>query len=151
MRKLLVAVVLSVFGVLPSLADTTSLGEQITATLLDHVQTMAQFTTEGDTRLALLDSVVQVGKYNGSYIAGLQLGFSGETAPDAGDPNGVNYLAGVQIRLDPLFRQEVTVPEHWSFLRALEFGPGFHYDFRERHSFLNFQVGLAFTLNPKKI
>lgn len=146
MKKLLIAGSLLL---LASLAKA-DLGDQITMTLIDHVQTVAQFDEQGTTRLALLDAIIQIGNYKGYKMLDLQVGFSGDTKPEPGDPDGINYLAGAMFRLDPFFKTHVTLPEHWEFLKAIEFGPGWHYDFRQKEEFWNFQVGLAFDLNPVK-
>lgn len=141
MKKLLIAVALLFLAVKSQAAD------QIVTTLLDHVTVCTQFSS-GETKLALLDSVIQVGKINGRSILDLQAGFSGDTAPDPEEPSGANFLVGAFFKVSSLIGDRLNLPEHWRFLNSIEHGPSFSYDLREKDTYISYQVGLAFTLYP---
>lgn len=143
MKKALVVVVALLFA---SVAKAENL---IVSTLLDHVGLITQFKS-GETKLALVDSVVRIGNTKGKSILDLQLGFNGETKPEAGEVSGANLLAGGFLKISSLIGSKVNFPEHWSFLRSLEYGPAVSYDFREEKTFFSFQAGLAFSLSPKQ-
>lgn len=124
-------------------------GDLVTATLLDHVMPVTQFQN-GTTKIALVDSIIQIGNSNDGSILDLQAGFSGDTRPEPGDPRGVNWIAGGFFKISTLLRGKLHLPEHWKFLNSLEYGPALFYDGRTKEwtgSYI--QVGLAFTLNPK--
>lgn len=140
--------VIKVLPVLMLMALPVSAQDQITATLLDHVMTVTQFHGT-DTRIALVDSVVQLGSVKGKSIFDLQAGFSGDTNPDAGDPSGINYIAGGFLKVSSLLNTDSIYPEHWKFLRAIEHGPVAMYDFRTKEIEAYYQAGLAFGLAPK--
>lgn len=120
----------------------------ITTTLIDHVTTVTQFKS-GETNLALMDSVVLIGSHEGRSVFDLQVGFSGETKPDNDEVSAANFLVGGFFKISTLLSSRVHLPEHWEFLRALEHGVAYSYDFREKRDFVSYQVGLAFGLNPK--
>lgn len=119
----------------------------IESTLLDHVSVNTQFVS-GETRLALLDSVVKIGSQNGSSILDLQLGFSGNTAPEPGEASAANFLVGGFLKVSTFLKDKINFPEQWEFLRAIEHGVAYSYDFREKEDFVSYQVGLAFNLQP---
>lgn len=127
------------------------LGDQITSSLINHVSTHSEWTTKGDNRLALLSSIVEIGKWKGSSIGQLRFGYvntvtsnSGTVTPDNG------YVADAYINIAPVLKEYVTLNQDWAFLNSVEMGPAFAYDFKEHHSYLAFSVGLAFGLNPIK-
>lgn len=126
------------------------IGDQITSSLIDHVAAHSQWTTKGENRLALLASIVQIGKMDGSAIAQLRFGFTGITNPDGGVDRGAGYVGDVYMNISPLIRKYVKLNSDWTFLNTIEAGPSFAYDFREKHSYLAFSVGLAFGLQPLK-
>lgn len=142
MKKMILFLV--AFGVVSSLKAENL----ITTTLLDHVAIVTQFHS-GETRLALVDSVVQIGSVKGKSILDLQAGFSGETAPDAGEVTGANFIAGGFLKVSSLLGTKVNFPAHWRFLNSIEHGVKVDYDFREEDTSVSYQVGLAFTLAPK--
>lgn len=120
----------------------------IVSTLIDHVGPVTQFQS-GETKLALMDSVVQIGKIKGESILDLQLGINGETKPDAGEVTSANFLAGGFLKVNSLIGENVTYPPHWKFLSSLEHGPFLHYDFRKKGFYGGYQAGLFFSLDPK--
>lgn len=146
MRSLFVAVGLLLIA---AVCHANPFTEQVRATLLDHVSLTA-LVQDGETDLALLDSVIQIGKHNGEYLLGLQAGFSGSVSPDPGAPSGAGYLVGATLRLSPLVKGKVALSPQWEFLRALEYGPSYHYDLREKESMWGLAVGLAFDPAPKQ-
>lgn len=139
MKKLVIAALFLV----PSVAKA----DVIQTTLLDHVTTVTQFKS-GETKLALLDSIIRVGKYNDKSIFDVQAGFSGETAPDSTEPTGANLLIGGLLKASTFASGLAKFPEHWEFLNSLEYGPYIQYDFREDVWVGGFQAGLAFSLQP---
>lgn len=145
MKKLFLALCLIAGTAVPSKAyDPVVVG-----TLLDHVTTVTQVAS-GETRLALLDSVVLIGNRYGHSILDLQVGFSGDTKPEIGEPSGASFLAGGFFKISSLLKDKVHFADHWKFLNALEHGVSYSYDFREKRDYVSYQVGLAFTLNPKE-
>lgn len=119
-----------------------------TATLIDHVMTVTQIKN-GETDLALVDSIIQIGKINGGSILDLQAGFGTTVTPDAGDPTGANLLVGGFFKVSSFMKGYVKYPDQWKFLNSIEHGPVYFWDFREKRDFVGYQIGLAFGLNPK--
>ena len=118
-------------------------------TLLDHVSVMTQFRS-GETRLALLDSVILLGKHEGKSIVDIQFGFNGATKPEPGEVQAADLLAGGFLKWGVFTNKFLNVPEHWEFLKSLEYGSSLHYNFRDRIWQGNYiQVGLTFDLNPR--
>lgn len=142
--KLLIVPVL-IMG-LRNQSKANPLSDMIHATLIDHVELAIQFDDKGNQRLSLLDSILRIGNYNGYPLLHGQIGFSGDTVPPPGQKP--NWIAGWFLRLDPFFKS-VSVPAHWEFLKRLEFGTGWHYDFETKDKFANITVGLAFDPSPK--
>lgn len=142
MKKILILAVFMLMSIQVKAEDI------ITSTLLDHVMTVTQFKN-GETKLALMDSVVQIGTLNGSSILDLQAGFNSETKPEPNDPAGINWVGGGFFKVSTLLKDKVHFPEHWKFLNSIEHGVVYAYDFREKKDFLGYQVGLAFQLSPK--
>ena len=120
----------------------------IESTLLDNVMTVTQFQS-GRTKVALMDSVILIGKANGKSIFDLQAGINGDTKPDGQDQNGATFLAGGFFKVSSLMADKVSFPDHWKFLNSIEHGPALMYDFREKLWRGSYQVGLSFGLNPK--
>ncbi len=122
------------------------IGDQITASLIDHVAAHSQWTTKGENRLALLASIVQIGKMDGSSIAQIRFGYN-TTVNDSSQTDG--YVGDVYMNISPFVRKYVKLDPNWTFLNSIEMGPNYAYDFQQHHSYLAFSVGLAFGLNPK--
>lgn len=129
------------------MASSAKADNLIVATLLDHVMTVTQFKS-GETKLALMDSVVQIGSVNNESILDLQAGFSGETKPEPGEASAANVVVGGFFKVSTLMKGKVNFPEQWKFLNSIEHGAAWNYDLREKDSFFCYQVGLAFGLNP---
>lgn len=140
MKKMLFVAVMLMAGI--AKADMVSL------TLLEHVMPVTQFRS-GETRIALVDSIVQIGSYNGKSILDLQAGFNGDTKPEAGEVSGANLIGGGFLKVSSLISSSVHYPERWRFLQSVEHGPFVNYDFREKNWFGGYQAGLAFSLSPK--
>lgn len=144
--KFAAAIAILLLAALPSFAD--ALRDQIDATLLGHVETTTEFTTRGEARLQLLDTVILIGKFDGQYLAGIDLGFLGDAKPDTSQRTGVNYTAGIKFHLAPIIRKKVTLAPEWDFLRALEINPRWSYDFTAHRGVLGIDLALAFALHP---
>ncbi len=141
MKKLIAVVIL--------LAAPLHAEDLVTSTLLDHVMPVTQFKS-GETKVALVDSVIQIGSIGGKSILDLQAGFSGATKPESDEVKSVNFIAGAFLKVSSLIGDKVKFPEHWKFLRAIEHGGFINYDFRKKEWLGGYQAGLAFTLNPKE-
>lgn len=144
MKKLILSVVL-LLGVSQVKAD---IGDQITSSLIDHVSGHSQWTTKGENKLALLSSIVQIGKLDGKAIGQVRFGFTGTVNPDKSVSRGAGYVADVYVNAAPFIRKYVSLAPEWTFLNSIEVGPSYAYDFREHHSYLSISLGLAFGLKP---
>lgn len=146
MNKLIVAALIFV----ASNVQAAGIADQFSATLLDHVS-ITGLVQDGHTDVALLDSIIQIGKHNGEHVLGLQAGFAGAgSTTESQEATGAKYLVGATLRLSPFIKSGVNMPAHWEFLKALEFGPAYHYDLREKESKWSIAVGLAFDPAPKQ-
>ena len=149
MKKTILVLIGCLFLMSPRWA-MSALGDQIKTTLLDHVQTVTQISDNGETKIALLDSIVQALQYKGEYLLNGQFGFPQNVDPDAGQTGGADFIAGLFVRLNPLVNRLVHYPDHWVFLQAIEHGPAWNYDFRTDENYFSYNIGLAFSLKPKK-
>lgn len=139
MKRMLIAIIM--------LGGSLRAENLVTTTLLDHVGVVTQFKS-GETNLALVDSVVQIGSIKGKSILDLQAGFNTDVKPAPGEASGANLILGGFFKLSSLVGTKVNYPFQWEFLRSLEYGPVYFYDIREKKDFIAFQVGLAFDLSP---
>ena len=122
----------------------------IESTLLDHVTLNTMFQDE-ETKLSLMDAVVRIGNYKGKSIVDLQLGFDSDVAPEPGEPSGASFLAGGYFKLSSLVNAKLNLPEHWEFLRAVEYGTSYNHNFRDKEwEWTILQLGLAFDPAPKQ-
>lgn len=124
-------------------------GDIFTATLLDHVGPVTQFQN-GKTKLALVDSVIQIGNSFDRSIFDIQVGFNGNTKPQSDEVTSADLIAGGFLKVSSLLWTKIAYPQEWEFLRAVEHGPFMFYDFRAKEWHGGYQVGLAFDLNPTK-
>lgn len=120
----------------------------IQKTLLEHVSTVTQFKS-GETKLALVDSVILIGNYKGRSIFDLQAGYSAETNPDSGEANAGNFIIGGLFKVSSLLKDKIKFPAQWVFLNSIEYGLKYDYDTREKRDYVSLQVGLDFSLNPR--
>jgi hypothetical protein len=142
--KLLPALMIMAMGPLqPAAAEL--LDDQIKMTLIEHVEPVTQIQN-GQTSVAMLDSVVLIGRYEGSWLASLQGGFVSEVE----EADGIQWIAGAMFYLDPITRSRVEFPSHWRFLNSLKYGPAIHYNFTEKIWRGSINVGLTFGLDPKQ-
>lgn len=130
------------------ISATVKAEDLIKASLLDNVATVTMFKN-GETNLAMMDSVLMFGDFGGKSIFDLEAGFSGETRPEPGEPTSASLLVGGFFKVSTFLNTKAHFPEHWEFLRSLEHGVVYVYDFREKRDYVAYQVGLAFDLNPK--
>lgn len=149
MKKIKIVVGLLMFYTMPYISHGEDIGGLIKTTLLDHVETVNQFSESGDNRIVLLDSVFQFGRFYNTYIGALQIGYQGITNPDGSvEANGNSFIGSVYIHLNPAVKNFVNFNPQWEFLNSLEFGPSYSYDFKAHHAYFGINVGLAFKLNP---
>lgn len=146
MKKFLLALV--AFAWLAPVAHADGFADPLVTSLITHVHTQTVFDVSGRTRLELTDAIIQALPAHGAYIAEIQAGFSGLSTPQPGEPQYANFVASLSLRVDPYLKNVIYIPEQYSFLRAVEFGPVYGYDFREHHGYLGLQANLAFGLNP---
>lgn len=113
--------------------------------ILGNVSAVTQF---GDnSKLALTDTMISIGKQNGKSILDGQVGFAGVVG-DNQDVSGANFIAGLLLRVDALL--PVKFSDDYLFLQSIQHGPSVFYDTREKEFYLNYQVGIAFGLDPVK-
>ena len=149
MKKVMLFAML--FIIAPKLrAQESSFADFVKATLLERVSAVSQFDFKGSERIALMDSILLIGKYNDRSIIHIQGGVNKETNPDQSPSNTTDFVWGAQFRLDPFLNGDMDFPAGWEFLRALEHGPAIHYDTRVKAWYGYYQVGLAFGLQPAK-
>lgn len=139
MRKMILALLL-----LCSASVAKSADNLIRTTLLDHVTTVTQFRS-GETRLAMMDSVILIGDIGGKSVLDIQVGFNGATKPEESEVTAANILASGWLKI----RQSIRYAPEWEFLNAVEHGPYIAYDFRRDGWYGGYQIGLPFDLNPK--
>lgn len=116
----------------------------IKSTLIDHVSVVSQLGN-GHTRTAAVDSIILIGKYKERSILQIQGGFNRDIQVD----DTTHTIWGAQLRLDPFLNDKLNLPESWTFLKSLEWGPALHYDTRKSGWYGYVQLGLAFGLQPK--
>jgi len=142
--KNLLAGLLMICGLNMSFVSVGKCEDMVIKTLIDHVGPATQFFS-GKTKLALVDSVIQVGSVKGKSIFDLQAGYNQNSDGSKGDM----LFGGGFLKISSLLQDSVTFPEHWKFLNSLEHGPILVYDFKNGDWRGAYQVGLAFGLNPK--
>lgn len=120
----------------------------VSLTLLDHVMAVTQFRS-GETNIALVDSIVRIGSTNGESVFDLQAGFNSNVKPDSGEVAGANLIVGGFFKVSSLVKDKIKFPDHWKFLNSIEHGPVYFYDLRDKDDFIGYQVGLAFSLQPR--
>lgn len=149
--KKLIAAMLFLLATQTSQAATEMqvLGTLVRGTLLDHVSYTGQLR-DGESRGAFVDSIVKIGSYNGRSIFDIQAGFAGEAKPETATETGVKWICGGLFKVSSLIRDTVKFADHWEFLNALEYGVKYDYDFTDKRDYVSIQVGLAFSLEPKK-
>lgn len=143
MKKLLIAFI---FGLSYQVVQADNI---IEATLIDHVMPVTQFRSN-KTKLALLDSVILIGKIDNKSILDLQLGFNGDVKPEHDKANSADFVAGAFLKVSSIINSHIVFPQHWEFLRALEHGAFIQYDWRDKNVYGGYQAGLSFKLNPNK-
>lgn len=150
MRKMIVVLMLSLFAA-PAV-HATGLGDYIQATLLDNIVASGIYgfrdRDQGPAKIALTDSVIKLGKYQGSSIVDLQIGMFGNSNEPVDENQAVNYIFGAQFRLDPYVKSKLPLQPEWEFLKSIQFGPSVFYDATNHKWLPGLQVGLSFDLNP---
>lgn len=140
MKKMILAMLLLLA---PSMSRADGIWDMIKASLIDHVSAVSQ-VGDGHTKAAAVDSIIRIGKWNGQSILNLQAGFN----KDLGEEDTTHLIYGGQIRLDPFITPKLNLPEHWVFLKNIEYGPAMHYDQRNSVWYGYFQAGWVFGQNP---
>lgn len=124
--KRLLLVVIAFLG-LSVVAKADGIGDQIKTSLLGQIQPIHQYTTHGDSRIALLDDVLQIGHFKGEYLGFAQVGPS--TTVGSGDGRIEGYLIGGSFNWSPVIRSFVNLPSGWRFLNEqFIISSGYHYD-----------------------
>jgi hypothetical protein len=98
-------------------------------------------------KLVMLDSFLRLGQYKGASFLDIQGGFAGNTT-STDENKAVNWLGGIQFKVDPFLRGRLPFPEHWDFLNSIKHGPAFYRDFTNHQWVFRYGVGLAFGLEP---
>lgn len=157
MKKFLLLFVILALGPTwaPALHAASPL-DQFSVALLGHMETVIETTTRGRTNAELLATPFQVGKWDGSYIAGLDGGVLGDIHPVSIGDAGFNWTAGLHVHLSPFIRRVLPqIAPNYPALAALEINPRVSYLFRNRTNGVKagWQVGLgigwSFGLSPQ--
>lgn len=140
MKKIIIlAASLMLSGVKLAFCD---IGDDLKTALLSQVQPITQFSSDGTSRVALLDDILQIGKYNGEYLGFAQVGPS--TTVDSGDNRIEGYLLGGSFNWSPILRKLVSLPSGWKFLNEqFVISSGYHYDTAEhkpQFSYVQFSI-----------
>ena len=150
MKKFIIIAVMSL--VMPVASNAVIWQDYLKSTLLDHVDTLAMYgfrhENQGQAKLTFVDSIVQLGKYNGSSLLDFQAGFFGNPNDQSGENQAVNWIFGGQLRVDSILRPHIPLPPHWEFARAIEHGPVLYWDTTNDKAFFGYGVGMSFDLNP---
>lgn len=120
--------------------------DQVSVALLGHMETVVEQNTKGKTNAELLATPIQIGKWDGEYIAGIDGGVLGNVKPESVGEAGYNWTAGVHFHLSPLIRKVMPkISPNYPALAALEINPRVSYTFRNRTNDVKpgWQVGLG--------
>ncbi len=160
MKKTIILLVgLAVAPMLPqaSHADLGSPLDQISVALMGHMETVVETTTRGKTNGEVLATPIQIGKWEGDYIAGADFGVLGNVKPTSIGEAGYNWTAGIHFHLSPLIRKIMpSLSPGYPALAALEINPRVSYVFRNTTNEVKqgWQVGLgigwSFSTTPQK-
>jgi len=139
MKKLIVFLLWA--GLAPLVyADSPQDPQQILFSLLQHVTSVSEFTTHGNTKLEFIDGIIQGGHYAGDYIVALDGGVSNSLSPDAS-----GHLAGtvgIHIHAISFINSFFKInPALGQTLQAIEATPRYSYDADVHHGVLGFTFG----------
>jgi hypothetical protein len=158
MKKNVMSIILlgvSIHGLAAS-ADNSPILDQVSVALLGHTETVLETTTKGITRGEILVTPIQIGKWAGAYIIGLDGGVLGNVKPDSIGEAGYNWTAGIHFHLSPLLKRVMPkISPNYPALAALEINPRVSYLFRNRVNAVKggWQVGLgigwSFSATPQ--
>lgn len=146
MKKIMIA---SIIALMPAMASAIQIGDQVKATLLDHVTPVNQFAEEGN-RVALMDSVILIGSTNGRSILDIQGGIVSDTRPESANEAGINWAAGALLKVSSLLRDDIKFADQYRFLNAIEYGLFINRDFTQEEWRWGAQIGLSFQLQPNE-
>lgn len=115
---------------------------QFETALLSQVQPIHQLDVHGKEKIALLDDVLKIGRFNKDTIVFAQVGPT--TTVDSSSNRVEGYLVGGSFNWSPFIKKFVTLPEGWQFLNSqFVISSGWHYNTGSRHgefSYLQFSV-----------
>jgi len=124
----------------------------IQANLLSHVVTSSMFGFRSQdrqaTKLALTDTIVELGSYEGSSLWNIGAGFYGSPNSVEGENQVANWIITTQFRIDPFIKKHVPIKESWVFIKSIQHGPSASFDLTNHKWILAYQCGLGFSLNP---
>lgn len=124
------------------------LGGQVTGALITHVQAVDQVTTKGN-KIALLDSVLLMGHLKQDYIAHTRFGYNATRNSD-GTFTGGGFQVSEFIPINNVVGSLFVVPDQYEFIKGLQFGPAFGYDFQAHHDFFSIDIGWQYGPNTTK-
>ena len=137
------------FAIVVLMASSQAKAQDIvTASLIDNVTTVTQFES-GKTKLALMSSVIQIGKFSGKSIFDLQAGFNTDVNAGSNEARSAAIIFGGWFKVSSIMNAYVKYPDEWKFLKSLEHGVAVNYNARTSEWRASYQAGLAFSLNPK--
>jgi hypothetical protein len=148
MKKLVIlvsAVILSVFGVVPSFATTPgSILDQIDAAFVGHAKLGYEYTTEATNQVQFLDNFVEIGHLEGNPIGALDLGILATIQNPNGHLAGGDFSTGGKVHLMPFVKRFIVLPSEWQFLQTLEIDVRGSYDWTQRKPFYGLAAGYPF-------
>lgn len=147
--------VMALAGPRPAYAEPFVL-DQFSVTLLGHMETVLEANTHGKTNAAVLATPIQVGKWDGAYIAGADFGVLGNVKPQTIGQEGYNWTTGIHLHLSPFIRRAVPkISPAYPALAALEINPRVSYTFRNRTNEVKagwqFGLGLGWAFGAEPV
>lgn len=154
--KMFAVLALGLVTARPLFADSGSVLDQFSVALLGHTETVIETTIHGKTNAEILATPVQAGKWDGSYIVGLDGGVLGNVKPNSIGEAGYNWTAGVHFHLSPLLKRVMPkISPNYPALAALEINPRVSYVFKNHVNqvkggwTVGLGIGWSFSASPR--
>ena len=139
MKKLLIAILFGFPAIaLADVTPTPTNPSQIALTLLQHVSAVTEFTSHGEAKIQFLDGIVQMGHYQGEYVAAIDGGVS-DSLTETGHLAGT---VGIHLHVISAVNNLFSInPSLGATLKMLEITPRYSYDWDVHHGVLGFTFG----------
>jgi hypothetical protein len=116
--------------------------------IADRLSVFGQLDSRGTTRFALMSNVIRCGDLDGQTLVHLQVGATWDVGANPTGDQGAVPTLGVFFRMNPYLKNYVSkLPKDWAFLRSIEHGVSFNYDFHEHIGYMGYNVGFVFNPN----